>query len=116
MTQDEILKQLEDSDDKVTLHSASFHLSSCPQVKFNSLKSAIYTMLSGEPMPKMLMTVIRFCINTEDHELKKLLMLFWEIVPKYDTDKKLLPEMILVYPASAQLSAVNTLEYRFAMH
>mmetsp|Transcript_9797 Transcript_9797/g.24867 ORF Transcript_9797/g.24867 Transcript_9797/m.24867 type:complete len:981 (-) Transcript_9797:768-3710(-) len=78
---DDILKQLEDSDDKV---------------KLKSLKAAIYMMLSGEPMPKMLMTVIRFCINTEDHELKKLLMLFWEIVPKYDSNKKLLPEMILV--------------------
>ena len=42
------------------------------------------------------MTVIRFCINTEHHEFKKLLMLFWEIVPKYDSEKKLLPEMILV--------------------
>jgi len=53
-------------------------------------------MLGGEPMPKILMTVIRFCINTEHHEFKKLLMLFWEIVPKYDSDKKLRPEMILV--------------------
>lgn len=47
-------------------------------------------------MPRMLMTVIRYCINTENHELKKLLMLFWEIVPKYDANRKLLPEMILV--------------------
>lgn len=47
-------------------------------------------------MPRMLMTVIRYCINTENHELKKLLMLFWEIVPKYDSNRKLLPEMILV--------------------
>ena len=53
-------------------------------------------MLSGDPMPRMLMTVIRFCINTDNHELKKLLMLYWEIVPKYDPSNKLLPEMILV--------------------
>lgn len=38
----------------------------------------------------------RFCITQDDHELKKLLMLYWEIVPKYSTDGKLLPEMILV--------------------
>jgi coatomer subunit beta len=81
ITQEEILKQLEDSDDKI---------------KVKALKSAILMMLGGEPMPRILMTVIRFCINTEHHEFKKLLMLFWEIVPKYDSDKKLLPEMILV--------------------
>lgn len=81
VSQEEILKQLEDSDDKV---------------KVKALKSAILMMLGGEPMPRILMTVIRFCINTEHHEFKKLLMLFWEIVPKYDSEKKLLPEMILV--------------------
>lgn len=75
------MKQLEDSDDKM---------------KVKALKSAILMMLGGEPMPRILMTVIRFCINTEHHEFKKLLMLFWEIVPKYDSEKKLLPEMILV--------------------
>jgi coatomer subunit beta len=81
VSQEEILKQLEDSDDRV---------------KVKALKSAILLMLGGEPMPRILMTVIRFCINTEHHEFKKLLTLFWEIVPKYDSKKKLLPEMILV--------------------
>jgi coatomer subunit beta len=85
LTQEEILKQLEDSDDKI---------------KVKALKSAILMMLGGEPMPRILMTVIRFCINTEHHEFKKLLMLFWEIVPKYDLEKKLLPEMILVHTPS----------------
>jgi len=42
------------------------------------------------------MTVIRFCINQEDHQIKKLLMLYWEIVPKYGPDGKLMAEMILV--------------------
>ena len=96
ITQEEILKQLEDSDDKVSFYFTiefDFHL----QIKVKALKSAILMMLGGEPMPRILMTVIRFCINTEHHEFKKLLMLFWEIVPKYDSDKKLLPEMILVY-------------------
>ena len=53
-------------------------------------------MLSGEPMPRVLMQVVRFCINTDDHELKKVIMLYWEVVPKYDPSRKLLPEMILV--------------------
>jgi coatomer subunit beta len=98
VTQEEILKQLEDSDDKV---------------KVKALKSAILMMLGGEPMPKILMTVIRFCINTEHHEFKKLLMLFWEIVPKYDSDKKLRPEMILV---NIGLGVRSNQTLRYAMH
>lgn len=39
---------------------------------------------------------VRFCITQDDHQLKKILMLYWEIVPKYGADGKLLPEMILV--------------------
>lgn len=62
-------------------------------------------------MPRILMQVIRFCINSEDKQLKKLCMLYWEVVPKYQeltgeellaqaagnhVPRKLLPEMILV--------------------
>ncbi len=69
-------------------------------------------MLSGEAMPRILMQVIRYCINTQDKPLKKLCMLYWEVVPKYEeptseellrastagttVQRKLLPEMILV--------------------
>lgn len=69
-------------------------------------------MLGGEPMPRILMQVIRFCINSDDKPLKKLCMLYWEVVPKYQeptsdevlraasggtpVQRKLLPEMILV--------------------
>jgi coatomer subunit beta len=53
-------------------------------------------LLAGEQMPRVLMTVIRFCITNDDHQIKKLLMLYWELVPKYSADNKLLPEMILV--------------------
>mmetsp|Transcript_10254 Transcript_10254/g.21075 ORF Transcript_10254/g.21075 Transcript_10254/m.21075 type:complete len:956 (-) Transcript_10254:55-2922(-) len=84
----DICKDLEDSD---------------PAVKRAALKSAIMAMLGGEALPKVLMQVIRFCINTEDHQLKKLMMLYWEVVPKYQPQSagskekpKLLPEMILV--------------------
>jgi len=69
-------------------------------------------MLGGEAMPRILMQVIRFCINSDDKPLKKLCMLYWEVVPKYQEPtsdevlaaaaggrsppRKLLPEMILV--------------------
>lgn len=65
--------------------------------KVAALKKAILLLLSGEDMPRILMTVIRFCITQEDHALQKLLMLYWEVVRKYDAAGKLLPEMILVW-------------------
>ena len=52
-------------------------------VKIRALKQIISMLISGEPLPNILMAVIRFCITQEDHQLKKLLMLYWEIVPKY---------------------------------
>ncbi|GMI04386.1 hypothetical protein TrVE_jg7457 [Triparma verrucosa] len=77
--------------------------SSSAAVKRGALKAAIMAMLGGEALPRVLMQVIRFCINTEDHQLKKLMMLYWEVVPKYQPSDagskekpKLLPEMILV--------------------
>ena len=82
------------------------------QVKRHALKAAIMAMLGGEAMPRILMQVIRFCINSDDKPLKKLCMLYWEVVPKYQepssdevlraaaggqpVPRKLLPEMILV--------------------
>lgn len=95
-SQEEISKDLENND---------------PKVKRHALKAAIMVMLGGETMPRILMQVIRFCINTDDKALKKLCMLFWEVVPKYQEltsdeiiraasgavpQRKLLPEMILV--------------------
>ena len=64
--------------------------------KVAALKTTILLLLNGELLPKVLMTVIRFCITVEDHELKKLLSIYWEVVAKYGSDGKLLPEMILV--------------------
>lgn len=75
------------------------------------MKAAIMAMIGGEPMPSVLMQVIRFCINSDDKQLKKLCMLYWEVVPKYSdptseellaaasggttAKRKMLPEMIL---------------------
>ena len=38
--------------------------------KITGLKKAIFLLLSGEDMPRALMTVIRFCITVEDHTLQ----------------------------------------------
>jgi len=96
-SQDDIAKDLESND---------------PQVKIHAVKAAIMAMLGGEAMPKILMQVIRFCINCNNKPLKKLCMLYWEVVPKYQeptsdellraasggppVQRKMLPEMLLV--------------------
>lgn len=97
VTQDEILKGLESA--KV-------------EVKIKALKDAILLLLNGEQLPKVLMYVIRFCSTHENHQLKKILMIYWEVVQKYDNTlgsdgkKKLLPEMILV--CNALLNDLNS--------
>ena len=45
------------------------------------------------------MTIIRFVLPCNDHQIKKLLLIFWEIWPKTSPDGKLLHEMILVCDA-----------------
>ena len=45
------------------------------------------------------MTIIRFVMPSHDHMIKKLLLIFWEVVPKYTPDGKMLHEMILVCDA-----------------
>lgn len=42
------------------------------------------------------MAVIKGCLKEDSKELKKLVMMYWEVVKKYDAAGKLLPEMILV--------------------
>ena len=41
---------------------------------------------------------------TLDHELKKLLLVFWEVVPKYTPDGKMMHEYILVCDAYRKVS------------
>ncbi|KAI0558381.1 Coatomer beta subunit (COPB1) [Gracilaria domingensis] len=66
------------------------------EAKQEALKRAIYMHLSGEPLPGMLMLVIRFVLPHEDTLLRKLGLYYLEICDKHDSDGKMLPEMILV--------------------
>lgn len=68
-------------------------------IKIDALKKTIHMILSGERLPGLLMTIIRFVLPLQDHTIKKLLLIFWEIVPKTSPDGKLLQEMILVCDA-----------------
>lgn len=69
------------------------------KVKIEALRKTIYMILNGEKLPGMLMTIIRFVLPSQDHMLKKMLLIFWEIVPKTYADGKLMQEMILVCDA-----------------
>ncbi|XP_042197433.1 coatomer subunit beta [Callorhinchus milii] len=69
------------------------------KIKTDALKKVIIMILNGEKLPGLLMTIIRFVLPLQDHTIKKLLLVFWEIVPKTTPDGKLLQEMILVCDA-----------------
>ena len=47
--------------------------------KISGLKTLVSLLLNGEVMPKLLMTVIRFCVPCDDHKVKKLLLIYWEV-------------------------------------
>lgn len=78
---------------KQDLEKGSVHM------KIDALKKTIHMILSGERLPGLLMTIIRFVLPLQNHTIKKLLLIFWEIVPKTSADGKLLQEMILVCDA-----------------
>lgn len=69
------------------------------KTKIEALKKTINMILAGEKLPNLLMIIIRFVLPLQDHTVKKLLLVFWEIVPKTTPDGKLLQEMILVCDA-----------------
>lgn len=69
-------------------------------MKIKALERIIHMILAGERLPPgFLMTIIRYVLPLQDHLVKKLLLIFWEIVPKTSSDGKLLQEMILVCDA-----------------
>ena len=61
-------------------------------------------ILNGERLPNLLMTIIRFTLPSNDHAIKKLLLIVWEVWPKTTPDGKLLHEMILVCDAYRKVS------------
>ncbi len=94
------------------------------RVKVETLKKVICMILNGEKIsPSMLMTVIRFVMPLQDHTIKKMLLIFWEVVPKYSQDGKMLQEIILVCDAYRKvrvyhfvvLSLVNTTNFRHVL-
>eukprot|EP01090_Pellita_catalonica_P020959 TRINITY_DN7712_c0_g1_i2.p1 TRINITY_DN7712_c0_g1~~TRINITY_DN7712_c0_g1_i2.p1 ORF type:complete len:973 (+),score=184.69 TRINITY_DN7712_c0_g1_i2:54-2972(+) len=69
------------------------------QEKCDTMQHIILMHLNGEKMPQLIMTIIRFVLPSKNKRLKKLLLLFWEIAEKTDSEGKLLHEMILICDA-----------------
>lgn len=65
-------------------------------------------------MPSLLMVIIKFLMPLDDHTIKKLLLIFWEIVPKTGKDGKLLQEMILVCDAYRKVRTLILLKLYLA--
>ena len=65
--------------------------------KIETMKNILTVMLNGDPMPQLLMHIIRFVMPSKSKALKKLLYLYYEICPKLDASGKLKQEMILVW-------------------
>lgn len=65
--------------------------------KVETMKQILTVMLNGDPMPALLMHIIRFVMPSKSKPLKKLLYFYYEICPKLDANGKLKQEMILVW-------------------
>ncbi|KAI1820059.1 Coatomer, beta subunit [Xylaria intraflava] len=66
------------------------------ETKVDTMKRILTIMLNGDPMPQLLMHIIRFVMPSKSKPLKKLLYFYYEICPKLDAGGKLKQEMILV--------------------
>lgn len=77
--------------------------------KVGTMKSILTIMLNGDPMPQLLMHIIRFVMPSKSKPLKKLLYFYYEICPKLDSSGKLKQEMILVWYVFSNLSHTHSL-------
>ncbi|KAK3488054.1 putative coatomer complex beta chain [Neurospora hispaniola] len=66
------------------------------ETKIETMKRILTIMLNGDPMPQLLMHIIRFVMPSKSKPLKKLLYFYYEICPKLDAQGKLKQEFILV--------------------
>lgn len=66
------------------------------ETKVDTMKRILTIMLNGDPMPQLLMHIIRFVMPSKSKQLKKLLYFYYEICPKLDAQGKLKQEFILV--------------------
>ncbi|KAL9094313.1 MAG: hypothetical protein Q9165_003454 [Trypethelium subeluteriae] len=91
------LVHIDNASDQPTLQELKTQLEKGnDDTKVETMKRVLTVMLNGDPMPQLLMHIIRFVMPSKSKALKKLLYLYYEICPKHDANGKLKQEMILV--------------------
>lgn len=94
---------LDNAADQPTLQELKVQLEKgTDESKVDTMKRVLTTMLNGDPMPQLLMHIIRFVMPSKSKPLKKLLYFYYEICPKLDASGKLKQEMILVWYANTK--------------
>lgn len=61
-----------------------------------ALQHMIRLHLNGEPQNHMIMTVIKYITPLNNHQIKKLVLYFWEVIDKTDPEGNLLSVIILI--------------------
>ncbi|KAJ5180649.1 hypothetical protein N7492_003859 [Penicillium capsulatum] len=91
------LVHLDNTADQPTLQELRMQLEKgTDETKLETMRTIVTIMLNGNPMPELLMHIIRFVMPSKSKPLKKLLYFYYEICPKHDSSGKLKQEMILV--------------------
>lgn len=67
--------------------------------KIDAMKTLILMILQDEHFPRMIMVVVQNCMRVDDHEMKKLLMLYWEVIEKVNNDGTVKEEMVMLINA-----------------
>jgi len=70
--------------------------------KIKALKTLIRMITNDENYPRMIMSVLRFAHVSEDHQIKKLCLLYWEAIEKINDDGTTKGEMTLACNALRQ--------------
>lgn len=65
--------------------------------KIDAMKQIITMINNGENLSQLFMSVIQLVVPEKNHTLRKLLLLYWEVIDKHGPDGKLKQEMILVW-------------------
>ncbi|CDJ66918.1 Coatomer subunit beta, related, partial [Eimeria necatrix] len=66
------------------------------EIKAEGMRELITGLVQGEQHDRLLMPVIRYCVPAADKSVKKLVLLFLEVLGKCDSRGKLKEELILV--------------------
>jgi coatomer subunit beta len=60
------------------------------EAKREALKKVIYLLLNGDKVQSLMVPIIRYVTPCKDHYVKKLLLIYWELVDKQNTGDALL--------------------------